>query len=403
MSTAELGTTSDPTALVPGDAAAVHGTSVSLSAYGDALREAGAGLQRIDSSEGWSGQAAEQFRSAFDGEPRKWLEAGGAFHYAAASLERYCDTVSWAQAQAAEAIRLWDQGQAATNAARAEHTRAVEQAQKQAPPGSGPVTIPFQDPGAAKRHAAQQTLARAREQLGSAGDAAAHEVGRARDQAPQERSWWDHTLDAVGDAAGTVVNSVASFGNAMVQHPEMVAGMAGGAALTAVSAAGMTASAGLDATGVGVVAGGPLGAVSATGVATGVGVMGASMAGLASEAAGDDAVRPVDTDADDVVEPLPAKEETKTDRLKEHLTERDLDAARRELDGEVVARKPNGEPWDHVKEVQDAQRGLSNRIDQINRQLGNTRTTPEQRAALEDELSEASRLLDRSEEFVPRG
>uniref|UniRef100_UPI002455AA06 polymorphic toxin type 28 domain-containing protein n=1 Tax=Nocardia brasiliensis TaxID=37326 RepID=UPI002455AA06 len=45
---------------------------------------------------------------------------------------------------------------------------------------------------------------------------------------------------------------------------------------------------------------------------------------------------------------------------KEHLTERDLDAARRELNGEVVARKPDGTPWYHVREVRDAQNGLVN-------------------------------------------
>ena len=80
----------------------------------------------------------------------------------------------------------------------------------------------------------------------------------------------------------------------------------------------------------------------------------------------------------------------------------DLDVARREREGELVARKPNGEPWDHVNEVQEAQRGLNNRIDQIQRRLGDTRTTAEQRASLEDELSEASRLLDHSEGYVPR-
>ncbi|WP_245664583.1 polymorphic toxin type 28 domain-containing protein [Nocardia grenadensis] len=94
---------------------------------------------------------------------------------------------------------------------------------------------------------------------------------------------------------------------------------------------------------------------------------------------------------------------TKTDKIKEHLTDRDLDAARRELNGEVVARKPDGTPWDHVREVRDAQNGLVKRIDQIKRQLGDSRTNPADRAELERELSEASRLLDYSEQFVPRG
>ncbi|PKW14301.1 putative T7SS-secreted protein [Saccharopolyspora spinosa] len=403
---AELGTTNDPKALVPGDADALHRTSVSMTAYGDMLCEAGEGLKRIDSSEGWSGEAAEQFRSAFDGEPIKWLEAGDCFHYAATALERYGGTLTWAQVQAGEAIRMWNEGEAATQSAQAEHARLVERAQQQVPAGAPPADdIPFTDPGEAKRQAARETLSKARSDLAAAGEAAADAIGRARDKAPDTRSWLAKAGDAVGDAAGTVVNAFASVGNAAINHPGMVLGLAGGAALTAVSAAGETAGVLLDATGVGALGGVPLGAVSTAGIATGVGIMGASMAGLAAEAAGDDEVNPIDT-SDDVVEstePLPAEQTTKTDRIKEHLTEKDLDAARRELNGEVVARKPNGEPWDHVDEVQNAQRGLVNRIEQINRQLGDSRTTPEQRAGLESELSEASRLLDHSEGYVPRG
>jgi hypothetical protein len=401
----ELGTTSAPKALVPGDADAVHRTSVSMSAYGDMLCEAGEGLKRIDSSEGWNGEAAEQFRAAFEGEPLKWREAGDCFHYAATALERYGEALTWAQGQAGEAIRLWDEGEAATRRAQAEHAQAVGRAQQEAPPGGQPVDIPFLDPGEAKRQAARDVLGTARSDLATAGETAADAVGRARDKAPDTRSWLAQAGDAAGDAAGTVVNAFASFGNAAINHPGMALGLVGGAALTSVSAAGETVGVALDATGVGAIGGLPLGAVSTAGIATGVGIMGASMAGLASEAAGDDAVNPIDT-RDDVVEstePLPAEQGTKTDRIKEHLTEKDLDAARRELNGEVVARKPNGEPWDHVDEVQNAQRGLVNRIEQINRQLGDSRTTAEQRAGLESELSEASRLLDHSEGYVPRG
>ena len=56
----------------------------------------------------------------------------------------------------------------------------------------------------------------------------------------------------------------------------------------------------------------------------------------------------------------------------------------------MVARRPDGEPFDHVTKVRQGQRGLV------------TRTTDAERPALEAELSEASRLLDRTEQFVPR-
>ena len=99
---------------------------------------------------------------------------------------------------------------------------------------------------------------------------------------------------------------------------------------------------------------------------------------------------------------IPGASASKTDRIKEHLTDSDLDAARRELNGEVVARKPDGTPWDHVQEVRDAQTGLVNRIEQLKRILGDSRTTDAAAAAARSELSEASRLLDYSEQFVPR-
>lgn len=291
----ELGTTNDPNALVPGDSDAVLATAASMTAYGDMLVEAGEALKRIDSSEGWEGEAAEQFRSAFDGEPTKWLEAGDCFHDAAGALERYGDALTRAQGEAAEAIRLWNEGEAATRGAQAEHTRATEQAKQRAPDGVPAASIPFTDPGEAKRQAARDVLARARDQLAAAGETAADTVAAARDKAP-ERGWLDDVGEALGNAAGAAVNALASFGNSALHHPEMVLGVLGGAALTAVSATGEVVGVGLDATGVGAVAGVPLGGLSTAGIVTGIGMMGVSMAGLASEAAGDDGVEVVDTD-----------------------------------------------------------------------------------------------------------
>jgi len=99
---------------------------------------------------------------------------------------------------------------------------------------------------------------------------------------------------------------------------------------------------------------------------------------------------------------------TATDTYKGILNDYHLEAARRELQGEVVRINPrDGLPYDHVQEILNAQRGLRNRIDAINRQLSDvspSRALSEaERQALIDELSEASRLLDYSEKFVPPG
>lgn len=413
---AGLGETSDPTALVPGDVGAVDDLMWRLRSYGDSLCEAGAGLARIDTASGWQGAAADAFRKVFRGQPAKWTEAGDCFHSAANALDSYDSTLQWAQGQAADAIRMWDAGQAATAAALTAHQQAVAQAQQEAAAATAagtPTTasqIPFTDPGAAQRQAAQQTLAHARASLKAAGDRAEAAVGSARDKAPPKPGFWSrigsdlagffgsagHDLEKAG---ADVINGLASFGNAAIQHPADLAGMIGGTALAAVSATADAGGAVLDATGVGAIIGVPVNALATAGVVAGGGIAAASAGDLATHAATDDSVSPVSVDSD------PAPEDsgpTKTDRIKEHLTDRDLDAARRELNGETVATKPDGTPWDHVDEVQNAQRGLVNRIAQINRQLGDSRLSAAGRAALTGELSEASKLLDYSEQFVPR-
>jgi hypothetical protein len=413
---AELGQTNDPKALIPGDVGAVADTMWQLRTYGDSLYEAGTGLQRVDTTAGWSGPASDAFRKVFQGQPGKWTQAGDCFHAAANALDTYDSTLQWAQQQAADAINLWNQGQAATAAAKADHDRAVAQAQQQAQertaagtPTTAP-NIPFVDPGEAKRQAAQQMLQRAQAQLKSAGDTAEAAVGKARDQAPPKPGFWSrlgtdisgffdaagHDLEVVGADA---VNGVASLGNAMINHPGDVAGALGGIGLTVVSGFGDAAGGVLDATGVGAIVGVPVNALSTAGVITGAGITTAAVGDLMHHAMSDDQVSPMKVDSSSGSgDPGPSK----TDRLKEHLTDRDLDAARRELDGEVVATKSDGTPWDHVDEVQNAQRGLVNRINQLKRQLGDSRISDADRSSINSELSEASRLLDYSEGFVPR-
>jgi hypothetical protein len=92
-----------------------------------------------------------------------------------------------------------------------------------------------------------------------------------------------------------------------------------------------------------------------------------------------------------------------TDNVKEALNQKHLDAARRELMGEVVKTKRDGTSFDHVTEVKNAQASLRKRINDLKRRLGYLRCPPEERAAAEQELSEASKLLDQSEWYVPPG
>ena len=100
---AELGSTGDPKALIPGGPARVQQTVEGFIRYGDALVMAGEGLKSIDSG-GWTGVAGDAFHECFDGEPDRWIGCGQAFLDAAGALAGHAEALSWAQGQAAEAI-----------------------------------------------------------------------------------------------------------------------------------------------------------------------------------------------------------------------------------------------------------------------------------------------------------
>jgi hypothetical protein len=260
---AALGQTSDPAALIPGDPASVYQTETELRSYGDLMYTAGEGLQRIDTTEGWSGAAADAFRKVYHGQPRKWVVAGDAFHAAAGALNDYAGVLSWAQGQASVAISQWNAG---------------------------------------SRQAAAATLANAQRQLNTAGNTAAAKVGQARDLAPPAPGFWSqigsdalsflshagHALETVGE---DTVGALASVGNAVLHDPGAFTQVLGGFGLAALGAGGEIGGAALDLTGVGAVLGVPVGMLSAAaGVGGGLALAGVGLHTIMSDAAGPDRV-----------------------------------------------------------------------------------------------------------------
>jgi hypothetical protein len=260
-----LGETDDPLALIPGNPASIARVAGQMYGYGTVLAEAGNGLKRIDTTDGWKGAAGDAFRQRFHGEPERWLTAAACFRDAAGALDRYIPTLAWAQQQAGVAIQLWNQGH---------------------------------------KDAANSTLENAVGELTAAAGTATAAVGKARDQAPQKPGFWSkvadffeglgHDAEKVGAAA---VDDLASVGNAVISNPLADLGMVAGATLAGVSAIGDGAGLVLDATGVGAVVGVPVNVISTAGVVAGAGLMMASGGDLASHAAGDDHVDPVNADS----------------------------------------------------------------------------------------------------------
>jgi hypothetical protein len=359
---------------VPGDVGAVVNTMWAMRAYGDCLLEAGTGLARITTTDGWSGPAADQFRGRFHGEPARWTQAGRSFHAAADAMDAYATTLRHTQQQAASAIALW------------EHL----------------------DHDPAARASAQRVLGAARAERDAAADAALRSVSAARDAAPAKPGMWS-TVDSVGRLFGdvmlagtaTLANGVASAGNAMIQHPGDALTALGGVGLIAAGAGGDGLGAVLDATGVGAIGGVPLNAVSTAGVITGIGMVGAATVDLTGHATTDSRMTVMDRSGAPDGRAI-GRSGTKTDRMKEQIDQPTLDAARRELNGEVVSTKPTGEPYDHLDKVRNAQRGLVSRIVELKRQLADARIADADKPALQAELAEASQLLDYTEQFAPR-
>ncbi|WP_116201537.1 putative T7SS-secreted protein [Amycolatopsis circi] len=284
---AELGQTQEPTELVKGDAAAIEENVRALRGRADSAGRASDGLKSLDTG-AWQGPAARDFHDKFSYEPAKWYTAADSLLSAADALAGYASTLRWAQSQATEAIAAWNKAQAATQQAQQQHNDASTRAA-----ANGQPPPPFSDPGEAARRAAQATLDNARRQLSDAGDDAAAAITEATAGAPEDSSWLDDAGNFLADAGGHLVNGLASFGNAMINHPGEVAAAAAGIGLTVISSAGEGLGAALDATGIGAVAGVPLNVVSAAGIATGATMAGAAIGSLAAHAAGDDHVSPM--------------------------------------------------------------------------------------------------------------
>lgn len=175
---AELGQTQDPRELVRGDPHAIEENVRVLRARGERACDAAVGLRAIDTGS-WTGQAATRFHEEFSYTPAQWYEVSDVLVTSGEVLELYAETLRWAQGQAAEAIRLWNEGERATQQAKAQHDAAIADAtrQNEANAASGiPIVItvdPFTDPGEASRQAARDILGRARHQLQTVGDESA--------------------------------------------------------------------------------------------------------------------------------------------------------------------------------------------------------------------------------------
>lgn len=165
---AELGETTNPKDLIPGEPELIVNDLRRLAANIDRIGAAGNSLRDVDPTQ-WTGDGADSFRELFGEEPPKWFEAVEVLGQGGKSLADYGDVLIWAQSEAQRAIELHTQAQAAARAAAAEY-----KAQAQVP---GRFLSPFQNPGETLAQDAQAVLANARERVTAIGGLAARAFG----------------------------------------------------------------------------------------------------------------------------------------------------------------------------------------------------------------------------------
>lgn len=301
----ELGMTNDPVALVPGSWAAVHTIASAWRSRSEAATALRDGLRGVEVDSAWTGYPYEKYLERAEYVRSSWTRCGEHLMNGAAALSTYGDALQWAQDEAARAIDLWEQAEAETIVSRQAHQVKVRELERDLGLRHIELDVPFVDGGADLRTQAVDVLTNARGVLDRYAVDAANALHDAADAAPLEtprraessKNW--AVAGAVGAAMfETVVlnpaidqlNFIASMGNALLNHPDILLELLGGVALVVGGGTMMGGGGALAVTGVGAVPGGGV-AWAGAGVA-GAGLATAGHAGTRwmNEATGDDAV-----------------------------------------------------------------------------------------------------------------
>lgn len=166
----ELGTTSDATELIPGDADAVRSFAAQLGDLATNLESSGDSLKTV-SMPSWQGQAADDFEEAFSGVPGLWIDAADILEQCKSVLEQHADAIVTAQADAQRAIDAWEEGEQATATARQQHNQQLAEYNRLPPADRMYMLPPYFDDraGSGLRSEARQILADARNALDDSG------------------------------------------------------------------------------------------------------------------------------------------------------------------------------------------------------------------------------------------
>ncbi|MBB5938064.1 putative T7SS-secreted protein [Streptomyces zagrosensis] len=225
-----LGETNNPKKLIYGSTDKLATTVSHLRDFQAAFERIGNGLKGLQSS-GWQGEAAGAFRLKMTPEPKKWFTAADAFEMAAEAMDRFSDTVAWAQGQAREALVAYRQAEqdskdavVAYNAKVRAYNSDILAFGLSGVGADGSDTVPqppgdFTDPGHAGREAAQEQLSEARKQRDRAAEMARTAVRTAHAAAPEKPGYGDQVrsgMNGVNLAVNHTVSGVIRGGSNVI-------------------------------------------------------------------------------------------------------------------------------------------------------------------------------------------
>lgn len=305
----ELGMTKDPVALVPGSDAAAHTVASAWRSRSDSATALRDGLRDLEVDSAWRGYPYEKYLERAKYVRSSWQRCGEYLMSGAAALSAYGDALRWAQEEAARAIDLWEQAEAATVVSRQAHRVKVRELERDLGLRHVALDVPFIDGGADLRAQAVEVLTNARGVLDRYAVDAANAIHDAADAAPMETPKQAESTKhwAVAGAIGAVMfetavlnpaieqlNFVASMGNALIHHPDIFLELLGGVALVVGGGTMIGGGGGLVLTGVGAVPGGGAAWAGVGVAATGLLAVSHAAGRWTNEAAGDDATNVVE-------------------------------------------------------------------------------------------------------------
>ncbi|MGW0899892.1 putative T7SS-secreted protein [Streptomyces goshikiensis] len=199
----ELGQSEQANEVVHGKPSAIRESAKHMTDFRAAFDRVGQGMKALDSRH-WRGAAADAFREKFAMHPADWFHASDACETAGGALNRYADTVEWAQRQAQEAIELYKQGMKASKDAEAVYRAKFDayEAAAKAGSASGACPAPGADPGRATRARARDILNEARRQRDEAAAMAERALKAALEHAPAEPPPMHRALGTFLDCQG---------------------------------------------------------------------------------------------------------------------------------------------------------------------------------------------------------